>query len=163
MALVNDYDLAIVNDNLGTREATSKHRTGTAPFMAMQLLAKRAPLGVTHIYAYELESWFYILLHIALGYTHEVPKKDLLCAWRSRSWDIIFDQKLLFLLTRSHHEPVLAEVRTSRLTILVLTSSHFIRFNSPALLCTILSTHFYSCSSLPSRTRKASTSKRVTV
>jgi hypothetical protein len=115
-ALVNDYDLAILDDGVGTREATSKHRTGTAPFMAIQLLDKRAPLGVTHIYAYELESWFYILLHISLGYTHEVPKKDLLRAWRSRSWDTIFDMKYLFII--KDYEPVLAEVRNERLSIL---------------------------------------------
>lgn len=141
-AAVNDYDLAVIQDDKTTREGTGNHQTGTASFKAMQLLDKRAPPGATHIFAYELESWFYILLHIALGYTNEVPKKDLLSAWRSRSWDIIFKEKFLFLLASSHREPVLAEVRTSRLTILVLTSSHFTRFNSPALLCTILSSRF---------------------
>jgi hypothetical protein len=84
--------------------------------MAMQLLDKRAPLEVMYIYAYDLESWFYILLHIALGYTHEVPKKDLLCAWRSRCWDTIFEKKNYFIT--DDFEPILDEVRTERSTIL---------------------------------------------
>src|ERR1700742_295542 len=75
-AVLIDYDLSIFLEEGGKSPgASSKHRTGTGPFMARELLAD-APEGVmvSHVYADELESWLYILLHVQLGYTDVAPK-----------------------------------------------------------------------------------------
>jgi hypothetical protein len=80
------------------KKATSKHRTGTTPFMARDLL-QRPPHGVIveHIYAYEVESWLYIFLHILLGYKATVPSEDPLKEWRTGDWNYVATQKDLFL------------------------------------------------------------------
>jgi hypothetical protein len=85
------------NDAEG-KKATSKHRTGTTPFMARDLL-QRPPPGVIveHIYAFEVESWLYIFLHILLGYTATSPSNDPLKDWRMGDWDYVAQQKDLFL------------------------------------------------------------------
>jgi hypothetical protein len=66
--------------------------------MARDLLRNPLPgVIVDHIYAYELESWLYILLHICLGYTNVAPDGDPLKAWRSSDWSYAANFKGLFL------------------------------------------------------------------
>lgn len=60
--VLNDYDLAL----LGTNDTpTSKNRTGTKPFMAMDLLGK--PTDV-HRYRHDLESLFYVIVYVTSRY-----------------------------------------------------------------------------------------------
>ena len=58
--VLNDWDMASFR-----RALTAQHRTGTPPFMAIDLLMKAPP---HHLYRHELESFFYILLWGALHY-----------------------------------------------------------------------------------------------
>jgi len=98
-----DYDLAAVLENKAEqREATSKHWTGTAPFMARELLGT-PPRGVEvqHVFPHELESWLYILLHILLGYTDSAPTDDPLKAWVKANWETVFVEKGAFF----NHNP----------------------------------------------------------
>lgn len=95
-----DYDLAIfLLEDRSSPGASSKHRTGTGPYMARELLAD-APEGVVvhHVYAHELESWLYILLHVQLGCTNEIDqaREQLLKDWRSVSWQTISEKKQVF-------------------------------------------------------------------
>ena len=111
-ALLNDFDLALRIGDRESRIATSKHRTGTAPYMARELLDS-APLGVivTHEYAHELESLFYLLLFIALGYTKSIPEGDPLKHWRSRDWMRIAEAKDLFFSNPQRMTRLLSQVR----------------------------------------------------
>jgi hypothetical protein len=79
------------------QENTVLHRTGTTPCMARNLLQTALP-GVTmdHLYAYEVESWLYILLHVFLGYTDIAPPSYPLKAWMDSNWEKVYDKKLLF-------------------------------------------------------------------
>jgi len=63
-AVLIDHDLSTILSADEERQANNKHRTGTAPFMARELL-KEAPPGVMieHVYAHELESWLYPYLY----------------------------------------------------------------------------------------------------
>jgi Fungal protein kinase len=62
--VLNDYDLAL----LGTNDTpTSKNRTGTKPFMAIDLLGN--PTDV-HRYRHDLESMFYVIVYVTSRY-HE--------------------------------------------------------------------------------------------
>jgi hypothetical protein len=101
-AILLDYDLSsILKDGQRECGATSKHRTGTTPFMARELLDS-PPEGVTveHVYAHELESWLYILLHVQLGYTNRAPKGNPLKGWWVLDWHRVFEKKELFFTTK---------------------------------------------------------------
>ncbi|KAH9004959.1 hypothetical protein EDB86DRAFT_2825332 [Lactarius hatsudake] len=57
-AVLNDFDLAVSVD---ARSTSSKCRTGTKPFMAIDLLG---PAQVHHMYRHDLESLLYVLVWI---------------------------------------------------------------------------------------------------
>ena len=72
--------------------------------MARELL-NSVPLGVivTHEYARELESLFYLLLFIALGYTKFIPEANPLQleCWWLEEWTHIAKEKTLFLFDQA--------------------------------------------------------------
>jgi hypothetical protein len=55
-AVLNDFDLAVSAD---VKSTSSKQRTGTKPFMAIDLLRPDPPV---HMYRHDLESMFYVLV-----------------------------------------------------------------------------------------------------
>jgi len=57
-AVLNDFDLAVSAD---VKSISSKHRTGTKPFMAIDLLGGEPTV---HMYRHDLESLFYVLVWI---------------------------------------------------------------------------------------------------
>jgi serine/threonine protein kinase len=57
-AVLNDFDLAVSAD---VKTISSKHRTGTKPFMAIDLIH---PDPTVHMYRHDLESMFYVLVWI---------------------------------------------------------------------------------------------------
>ncbi|KAG2360905.1 hypothetical protein BDR07DRAFT_1411120 [Suillus spraguei] len=65
IGVLNDYDLSSIE-----RDGPSgKERTGTVPFMAIDLLAKDAILGkVTHLYRHDAESLVWVLVWVCLRY-----------------------------------------------------------------------------------------------
>jgi hypothetical protein len=60
--VLNDYDLAIFMSN---ETPSSKTRTGTKPFMAIDLLGKPTDL---HRYRHDLESLFYVIVYVTSRY-----------------------------------------------------------------------------------------------
>jgi hypothetical protein len=60
--VLNDFDLALLNAN-GTK--TSKNRTGTRPFMAIDLLGSPDDM---HRYRHDLESLFYVIIYVITRY-----------------------------------------------------------------------------------------------
>ncbi|KAG2351920.1 hypothetical protein BDR07DRAFT_1440809 [Suillus spraguei] len=65
IGVLNDYDLSSIE-----RDGPSgKERTGTVPFVAIDLLAKDAILGkVTHLYRHDAESLVWVLVWVCLRY-----------------------------------------------------------------------------------------------
>lgn len=97
--VLNDYDLAIIRSKKGG--PTSKTRTGTKPFMAIDLLG-REPDDVQHRYRHDLESLFYVLIYLTSRYHEgqEIPNPPF------QDWDILGEEalksaKASFLLTGS--------------------------------------------------------------
>jgi hypothetical protein len=86
--VLNDFDLAVAVDH---QEPSSKHRTGTKPFMAMDLL-RPSPPG--HLSRHDLESLFYALLWIAVG-VDEVDRHALY-SWANCGRQQLLAQKALF-------------------------------------------------------------------
>ncbi|KAI6125888.1 hypothetical protein EDD16DRAFT_1474019, partial [Pisolithus croceorrhizus] len=64
MGVLNDYDLAPVEDGVARTD-----RTGTVPFMALELLDPEGPCGqINHAYEYDAESFIWVLTWITLRY-----------------------------------------------------------------------------------------------
>ena len=103
IGILNDYDLLFVlssNRDSITSETPNKQRTGTAAFMACDLLDLSMGPGdsVTHKYRRDVESFMYVLIWIAVGYkgfkctTKPEPLKD----WKG-DWKRICKEKEFFL------------------------------------------------------------------
>lgn len=75
-----DFDNA--SDNGDGKHSTATHRTGTAPFMAKELLSAKYPI---HLYRHDLESFFYFLVwaavHFDLPNKRRLPVSDVLILW----------------------------------------------------------------------------------
>ncbi|KAG2134881.1 uncharacterized protein EDB93DRAFT_835296 [Suillus bovinus] len=66
IGVLNDYDLSSLANDLGPR---GNERTGTVPFMAVDLLTARAQRGeVKHLYRHDLESFMWVFTWISLRY-----------------------------------------------------------------------------------------------
>jgi serine/threonine protein kinase len=82
--ILNDWDMASLLDDVGEVPiSTARHRTGTIPFMAIDLLQAKPPI---HLYRHDLESFFYILVWAAINYD---LKRNKRCAPRGdiEYWD----------------------------------------------------------------------------
>jgi hypothetical protein len=92
-----DFDLAVYTIRAGP---SSKQRTGTRPFMAIDLLEKDPP---QHMYRHDLESIAYVFFWIILRYDNgsQIPKPPLQEWWTFRGHHLA-DVKRSFL-----HRPFL--------------------------------------------------------
>jgi hypothetical protein len=111
--ILNNWDMAALLDLKGHVEvSTARHRTGTVPFMAVELLSTNPP---AHLYRHDLQSFFYILIWAAIHYNiaekscsnsiHKVMSK----------WDdamtVSAGQKALFYSEPPTSAEVLASIR----------------------------------------------------
>ncbi|KAI0781944.1 hypothetical protein C8Q75DRAFT_812085 [Abortiporus biennis] len=63
MGVLNDFDLATIDRDGTASRPTGNLRTGTQPFMAMDLLKKAGRKGgIPHLYRHDLESFIWILV-----------------------------------------------------------------------------------------------------
>ncbi|KAG2356842.1 hypothetical protein BDR07DRAFT_1422043 [Suillus spraguei] len=70
MGVLNDYDLSSLIDDQGPR---GNERTGTVPFMALDLLSAKAQRGeVKHLYRHDLESFMWVFIWICFRYNEGV-------------------------------------------------------------------------------------------
>jgi hypothetical protein len=88
--VLNDYDLARVRGYTGP---TSRQRTGTQPFMAMDLLDSDYKGGRT-LPRFDVESLLYVLLWMACcGPGMKLPLNCLLRVWRTADWPRLLKDK----------------------------------------------------------------------
>ncbi|KAG2149124.1 uncharacterized protein EDB93DRAFT_362196 [Suillus bovinus] len=70
IGVLNDYDLSSLADDPGPR---GNERTGTVPFMALDLLTEEGQRGqVKHLYRHDLESFMWCFVWISLRYENGV-------------------------------------------------------------------------------------------
>ncbi|KAJ7196005.1 hypothetical protein C8J57DRAFT_1107045, partial [Mycena rebaudengoi] len=113
---LNDFDLSdLLNQS---PRSTSKHRTGTAPYMSVDLLVTGPP--PPHLYRFDLESLFYVIVYIVYQY-HEGKKIDNppLGAWDHLPTPILRTEKVIFLATNMLVRPT-SNFRSLRKLILLL-------------------------------------------
>ncbi|KAF5365871.1 hypothetical protein D9757_011029 [Collybiopsis confluens] len=103
--VLNDFDLSSLLTRMD-KSPTSKHRTGTKPFMAHNLLNTEWDKG--HLYRHDLESLFYIILIVSCHYSgpttraYSLPYK----AWFDGDDQVISAFKIKFLESDSQTLPV---------------------------------------------------------
>ncbi|THU76373.1 hypothetical protein K435DRAFT_771084 [Dendrothele bispora CBS 962.96] len=102
--VLNDLDLA----SRITKEmsATSKHRTGTRPFMAYELLDPKNV--VSHLYRHDLESFFYVILCLCCRYDLDgtgMTAGSAYNEWFTGSAEIVSTLKGWMLISPQPFEP----------------------------------------------------------
>ncbi|KAF8915051.1 hypothetical protein CPB85DRAFT_1433253 [Mucidula mucida] len=132
--VLNDMDLSSDLNDLEDLKATSLRRTGTPPFMAIDLLGKDSHQP-EHIYRHDLESLFYVMLILFARYEFIAAepnddrgerlvkrRKAPLGEWfdPTLSWDILAEKKQYFI---TDIPPV-----TSSLHMNHILSSSFVAF-----------------------------------
>jgi hypothetical protein len=92
--VLNDFDLAVDAD---IKSASSKQRTGTKPFMAIDLLRDHPSV---HMYRHDLESMFYVLVWITSRFHNGEEIADPpLQEWADQGGTALVDKKLSFMLS----------------------------------------------------------------
>ena len=93
-AVLNDFDLAVSAD---VKSVSSKHRTGTKPFMAIDLIH---PDPTVHMYRHDLESMFYVLVWITSRFHNGQEIADPpLQEWADNADLILVDKKRSFFMS----------------------------------------------------------------
>jgi serine/threonine protein kinase len=92
--VLNDFDLSVRADIMSP---SSKHRTGTQPFMAIDLLT---PNRTVHMYRHDLESMFYVLVWITSRFDNgeEIPNPPLQY-WADHGGTALYEKKTTFILS----------------------------------------------------------------
>jgi Fungal protein kinase len=92
-AVLNDFDLAVSAD---VQSTSSKHRTGTKPFMAIDLIH---PDPTVHMYRHDLESMFYVLVWITSRFHNGQEIADPpLQEWADNSGATLLEKKSFFFM-----------------------------------------------------------------
>jgi len=92
--VLNDFDLAGKTPN-DSNSNTSRHRTGTLPFMSLELLIRRE---LTHRLRHDLESLFYVAVWWAVKTTAAKADRDkILASWNRGSMSNVAVAKKVFL------------------------------------------------------------------
>ncbi|KAJ3734749.1 protein kinase [Lentinula guzmanii] len=95
--VLNDFDLSSRVRNMD-KGPTSNHRTGTRPFMSIDLLDPDWKGG--HLYRHDIESLFYIMLCLACRYERPnvpTPEPRAYAVWFSGTDQQVLDNKTAFL------------------------------------------------------------------
>ncbi|KAH7908115.1 hypothetical protein BJ138DRAFT_1181988 [Hygrophoropsis aurantiaca] len=76
VGVLNDFDLASLVSKGQPKGPQGNQRTGTPPFMALELLTPEGLKGeIEHLYRHDLESFFWVLVFFCLQYENGKEKK----------------------------------------------------------------------------------------
>ncbi|KAG1893857.1 uncharacterized protein F5891DRAFT_743724 [Suillus fuscotomentosus] len=116
IGVLNDYDLSSLANAVGPQ---GNERTGTVPFMALDLLTKEGQQGkAKYLYRHDLESFMWVFAWICFRYRQGVlllRRSRPLDEWATSHAIACGVKKLAFLTNLSHYLP--ADFRTSQSTI----------------------------------------------
>ncbi|OAX31387.1 hypothetical protein K503DRAFT_777634 [Rhizopogon vinicolor AM-OR11-026] len=105
IGVLNDYDLSSLKDAQGPQ---GNERTGTVPFMALDLLTSEGQGGqVKHLYHHDLESFMWVLAWVCLLYEGGklLTSKHPLDAWATNDAETVYEKKLAFLKNFTKFKP----------------------------------------------------------
>ncbi|KAI0936856.1 hypothetical protein AcV5_004887 [Taiwanofungus camphoratus] len=99
------------NNTNDSQHRKARYRTGTGPFMALDLLSEaETPM---HLYRHDLESFFYVLVWFCVAFRPDTHKIGYIPSWQSHSLVEIGDAKRHFLLEFSTYEMTIAPAHTT--------------------------------------------------
>ncbi|KAF8125516.1 hypothetical protein K438DRAFT_2002097 [Mycena galopus ATCC 62051] len=117
--VLNDFDLAVqLNDE---PRSTSKQRTGTKPYMAIDLLVPQPPY---HLYRHDLESFLYVLVFL----TCKIEGSPL-ANWKNLAMESLSNLKHV-AITKSGFPPTRDHFRQFRLWIVGLSDVFGVGFSN---------------------------------
>ncbi|RDB14846.1 hypothetical protein Hypma_016375 [Hypsizygus marmoreus] len=94
LGVLNDFDLATLDD----KEATD--RTGTVPFMALDLLCDQYYEGkIRRRYRHDLEAFVWVLFWVIFSNTGTQEHRDLLERWNTSLYQQCYESKASFLFS----------------------------------------------------------------
>ena len=97
--VLNDYDLSSMKDI-----PTGRERTGTIPFMALDLIEDEAIEGkVVHLYQHDVESFIWVLTWVSLRYGKLRSNGRLLVEWLTVDAKRCREKKSDFLGSMRHN------------------------------------------------------------
>ncbi|KIJ62095.1 hypothetical protein HYDPIDRAFT_30647 [Hydnomerulius pinastri MD-312] len=107
IGVLNDFDLAPLPSEDGTRCPRGNKRPGTLPFMAIDLLIPEGQAGQTaHLYRHDLESFIWVLTWISLQFSNGVRLKNgVLNKWMKMNTIEAWNVKGGFLRSFRRHTP----------------------------------------------------------
>ncbi|KDQ50883.1 hypothetical protein JAAARDRAFT_199586 [Jaapia argillacea MUCL 33604] len=95
--VVNDFDLAVLRKQNGDRTVSGSERTGTIPFMALDLLSKDYFAGkICRLYRHDCESFIWVMPWVLLAKT--AREQQLLKSWATYDYEFSLDRRSRFLL-----------------------------------------------------------------
>lgn len=102
VGVLNDFDLATTQSS----DPMGNQRTGTIPFMARSLLARKGSAGeLKHIYAHDAESFIWVLVWVCLRYNNgKLLQRPPLDDWLKADALRCAEKKSHFLLSVVHKE-----------------------------------------------------------
>ena len=111
IGILSDWDLASLIDESNKVVPTHlKHRTGTVPFMSINLLSESPP---PHRYFHDLESFFYILVWASVHFNIEEHRcerpQNKFLRWNSADLEAVSDTKTSFIMNPDDYESSVKE------------------------------------------------------
>ncbi|KAF9254813.1 hypothetical protein L218DRAFT_951254 [Marasmius fiardii PR-910] len=117
--ILRDFDLLSTMEE--NRQATSKKRMGTKPFMAMDLLAPKKVAGARHFVRYDLESTVYIFAWIICRYENRQEiKNPPFEEWCYGSWESVRDEKCFWIHSSIFETPPTSQCASLALVLVNL-------------------------------------------
>ncbi|KAG8990627.1 hypothetical protein FRB94_004534 [Tulasnella sp. JGI-2019a] len=111
--VLNDFDLATM---VGAKHATNSERTGTLPFMALDLLTRKGCNGeVEHLYRHDLESFLWVLVWITFRFQDGKLVEDPPFWEWTQGPEACFTAKAAFLYKNTEIVELLLERRLNQL------------------------------------------------
>jgi len=115
MGVLNDYDLSSLKSKTSAQGPQGDERTGTIPFMAVDLLTQKGQQGeVQHLYRHDLESFMWVLVWVALRYRNGrlLPRKNRpFDDWATVDAGTCARNKSFFLTTILEYKPFAEDER----------------------------------------------------
>ncbi|KAG8857088.1 hypothetical protein FRB91_011883 [Serendipita sp. 411] len=107
---LTDFDLSSIRGE----PSNNKQRTGTLPFMALELLKPKN--SITHKYGHDVESFFWVIIHIILSADEAHWRNCPMSNWGNLGKDTLWEKKTIYITAQSkdpEFQPVVTDLVTN--------------------------------------------------
>ncbi|KAI0073146.1 hypothetical protein K474DRAFT_1700506 [Panus rudis PR-1116 ss-1] len=90
-----------------------RYRTGTGPFMALELLAASTDIVPSHRYSFDVQSFFYVFIWVVVTHNPTKQKMGSIPEWRNPDLETTFSAKLAFFMNPSQQHAIVKRAQLS--------------------------------------------------